>query len=354
MDPCLPGVSTADARTIARVKLGVPPQYASKMTAAQVCNAMHLGKKTNIMPPMEYRTYKGKTYLIDPKSPLTIGDFVTFLQAKSVGEIAPVANKLKLVTEYVSKSELKANIIKILQGLNIAEPIEIPHRMKLKIGSSLNSTPINANLPANLPTANELPANANTPANANRTNGNANRANGNANRTNGTPLNLNASRNGLKLNQPNSLSSTQLNLNSPKPSELKLNASNAQSSAKLNLGNNPNPSGVSLTGNTRENSGVSLQPNATPSNVKLLSDNLGGTEGPPLNLSNPSPSGVSMNKYTNASPPLNLSRVSPSSKPSLSSVRSNNIASVVNDTVGKSSGNNNVSKALANLQKKLG
>jgi len=310
---------------------------------------MNLSKKTNIMPPMEYRVYEGKTYLIDPKSPLTIGDFVTFLQAKSVSDIAPVARKLKLVTEYVSKNELRANIIKILQALNIAEPIEIPHKMKINIGKNLNSTPVNANLPANLP-VNAPPANANLPANLSANtpvNSNANRTNSN------TPLNLGGSGNGLVLGGQGESSSPLLNLNKPKPSKLSLNGTNSGG-----------------------NSGGSINLNARPSNVKVLSESFGEPEGPPLELGNPKPSGVQLSEYTNgvSQPPLNLSARSNmtlkqntntntgslrlSAKPStsvslpssLSGNRNSHITSVVKQEV---SNNSSVTNALANLQKKL-
>jgi hypothetical protein len=126
MDPCVPGISLANARAHARIKLGVPSKYANKMSVAGICKAAKQCKTTNIMPPMEYRQFKGKMYLIDPKSPLSIKDFVLLLGKGSTDDIKRISKSIGLVTNSVTKSELKSNIIKILQTLNISEPIEIP------------------------------------------------------------------------------------------------------------------------------------------------------------------------------------------------------------------------------------
>jgi len=128
MDPCVPGTSLEDARASARAKLGVPAQYASKMTVKSICLAFKLCKKTNIMPPMDYRRFGNKVYLIDPKSPLSIQDFMMVLGPGQLSDVQKIAKKLGLMTEGITKSELKTNIIKILQTLNISEPVEIPSR----------------------------------------------------------------------------------------------------------------------------------------------------------------------------------------------------------------------------------
>ena len=352
MDPCLPGVSIEDARTIARVKLGVPPQYANKMSVAQVCKAMNLSKKTNIMPPMEYRVYMGKTYLIDPKSPLSISDFVTFLKAKSVSDIAPVARKLKLVTEYVSKSELKTNIIKILQALKIAEPIEVPHKvMKLNKGTNMNANRVNAN------TGNANRVNANM--------GNANRVNANANKGS-----LEESRNELNLGEGGSSS---LNLSRAHPSKLSLTGNSSQNSGnRLELGE-VHPSKLSLTGNSSQNSGNRLElGEVRPSYVNLNMNN--ENRGPPLRLGTPSPSNVKLSNVDEEEhTPLRLGARSnlslsggsgnrdisgnrdvsgqlQSLQRAVSGNRNANITNVVNEEVGK----NSISKTLANLAKKVG
>ena len=372
MDPRLPNMSIANARTIARVKLGVPAQYAKKLSLSQIRNATTMSKKTNIMPPMEYREYKGKTYLIDPKSPLSIGDFITFLTAKSVGAIAPVARKLKLVTEYVGKNELKTNIIKILQALHISEPIEVPRTIKK---GAMNAIPItnSGNMPSNFTNVN---------GNANRKNGNANRTgNGNANRTgngnankNKNKLNLGGQGGGVALGEEEGGTSG-LNVGA-KPSGVNMTGNLGRSGGGLNL--NAKPSNLSLTGNLGRNSST-LRLNAKPSNVGLLSESFGEGTGPPLTLGTPSPSGVNLSNraYSNKTSPLKLSaepgltlsgaknnsrnnnsgannnavsKQLESLQTAVNGNRSANITNVVNEEVGK----NNVSKTLANLAKKVG
>jgi len=132
MDPCVPGISLADARSFARVKLGVPGKYASKMSALQICKAARACKRTNIMPPMEYHAVNGKMYLLDPKSPISIKDFLSLLGNGSDDAIKKIARELELVTEYISKKELKSNIIEMLQSLKISEPIEIPSKRNIR------------------------------------------------------------------------------------------------------------------------------------------------------------------------------------------------------------------------------
>ena len=372
MDPRLPNMSIANARTIARVKLGVPAQYAKKLSLSQIRNATTMSKKTNIMPPMEYREYKGKTYLIDPKSPLSIGDFITFLTAKSVGAIAPVARKLKLVTEYVGKNELKTNIIKILQALHIAEPIEVPRTIKK---GAMNAIPIpnSGNMPSNF-------TNANRTGNANSVgNGNANRKNGNVNRTgngNGNKkLNLGGQEGGGVALGEEEGGTGSLNIGS-KPSGVNMTGNLGRSGGGLNL--NAKPSELALTGNFGRNSST-LRLNAKPSNVGLLSESFGEGTGTPLRLGTPSPSGVNLNNraYSNKTSPLKLSaepgltlsggknknrnnnsgannnavsKQLESLQTAVNGNRSANITNVVNEEVGK----NNVSKTLANLAKKVG
>jgi len=137
MDPCLPGVSLSDARAFARLKLGVPPQYANKMAISQICQASNICHKTNILPPMEHRLFKSKMYLIDPKSPISIKDYILLLGNGNIQDIKKIAQSVKLVTEGVSKKELAAEIIKVLISLNISEPIEVP----MKVGSKFKNNP---------------------------------------------------------------------------------------------------------------------------------------------------------------------------------------------------------------------
>jgi hypothetical protein len=135
MDPCVPGTSLEDARASARAKLGVPAKYAAKMSVESICKAFKFCKKTNIMPPMDYRRLEDKVYLIDPKSPLSIQEFTVVL---GTGDLTRIAKKLGLMTNDISRSELKSNIIKILQTLNISEPIELPsHKVREVLSENL-------------------------------------------------------------------------------------------------------------------------------------------------------------------------------------------------------------------------
>jgi hypothetical protein len=188
MDPCVPGTKNSNARVAARIKLGVPDKYAKGMTAESVCRAINICKHTKIVPPMEYSVYKGKMYFIDPKSPLSVRDFVEMFSKG--GDIKSAARKLKLVTENITDRELRSNIIDVLKNLNISEPIEMPMRAKKNA-----TTPNNGN--ARIPNNGNGNGNARTPGNGNaRTpnNGNGNaRAPNNGNGNARTPNNGNGS-----------------------------------------------------------------------------------------------------------------------------------------------------------------
>ena len=68
-------------------------------------------------------------YVIYHKSSISIKDFILLLGNRStIIDIQRIAKEFKLMTDSISKSELKSNIIKMLQALNISEPIEIPVR----------------------------------------------------------------------------------------------------------------------------------------------------------------------------------------------------------------------------------
>jgi hypothetical protein len=291
MDPCLPNVSLADARMIARAKLGVPPQYAAKMTVAQVCRGMHMSKKTNIMPPMEYRSYKGRNYLIDPKSPLSISEFVTFLGATSVSELVPVARKLKLVTDYISKKELKTNIIKILQSLNISEPIEIPFKMKIP-----NSI-MNGNSISNLSNTNR--------SNGNRSNTNGNHSNTNRSNTNGNHSNTNRS------NTNGNSSKSGVTIGNPRPSGVNTNSYNDSNGVTIG---NPRPSGVNTNSYNDSSNGVTIG-KPRPSGVNMSSPNNNSEER--INMvGSPRPSGMigmkNEDDYENYSPSVRIGKPRPS------------------------------------------
>ena len=181
MDPCLPSTTNANAKVVARIQLGVPPQYAKNMTRDSVCKAITLCKKTNILPPMEYSfdSKKGMMYFIDPRSPISARDYVELF---SNGDIVSVAKKLKLTTENIPNTKLKGAIIGLLKDMKVSEPIQIPMRSKKALQT---------NMSAAFPAPNANANNANKNANANNTN-NANNANKNTNANANKNVNVNA------------------------------------------------------------------------------------------------------------------------------------------------------------------
>ena len=319
MDPCVPGMSIGDARTVARIKLGVPPQYTKNMSVQQICTAMSLVKKTNIMPPMEYRKYKNKTYLIDPKSPLHIGEFIAFLSSNNLSDVVPVAKKLKLVTEHLSVGELKKNIIKILQTLNITEPIEVPFKMKITESASLANA-------VNLGNASNMGNTGNT----RNTNTSNTRNTGNA-----EPL---------KLSEPQPSSIANVNIPSLNPvsgnlrigavpSGVSLSANTEQGVRNLRLGS-VEPSGVNLSANTEQRMGSLRLGSAAPSEVNLSANNTEQGVGR-LRLGSAAPSRVSLANNNN-----NIRRLAGNAATGMNSLlsqvggsRQSNVESVVNQTI---------------------
>ena len=213
MDPCVPGVSLSDARSIVHTRLGVPYQYASKMSLANICHAFKTCKNTNIMPPMEYRQYKGKMYLIDPKSPISIKDFILLLGNRStIIDIQRIAKEFKLMTDSISKSELKSNIIKMLQALNISEPIEIPVRQVNSVNrvSSNNNQVASNNVNTLGPDSGEYPYNSNVAPGFKIPNAKPSKVKINSNSSFNTPV-------------PQSNTPSEFKIPNAKPSKVKIN-----------------------------------------------------------------------------------------------------------------------------------
>ena len=323
MDPCVPGMSIGDARAVARIKLGVPPQYTKNMSVQQICTAMSLVKKTNIMPPMEYRKYKNKTYLIDPKSPLHIGEFIAFLSSNNLSDVVPVAKKLKLVTEHLSVGELKKNIIKILQTLNITEPIEVPFKMKITESASLANA-----------------VNLGNTGNTRNTRNTRNTWNTNTSNTRNT-----GNAEPLKLSEPQPSSIANVNIPSLNPvsgnlrigavpSGVSLSANTEQGVRNLRLGS-VEPSGVNLSANTEQRMGSLRLGSAAPSGVNLSANNTEQGVGR-LRLGSAAPSRVSLTNNNNN----NIRRLAGNAATGMNSLlsqvggsRQSNVESVVNQTI---------------------
>ena len=266
MDPCVPGISLENARAHVRIKLSVPSKYANKMTVSGICKAVKLCKNTNIMPPMDYRQFKGKMYLIDPKSPLSIKDFLLLLGKSSTDDIKRIAKSVGLVTLSVTKSELVSSIIKILQTLNISEPIEIP----LKLQKNMSQITGNRNNSVNA-------GNRNNSVNAGNRNNSVNTGNG------GNTGNMGPESGEMPYNEN---VAPHLKLIA-RPSKVRINKSSSWSpsswSPSENISLNPKPSNVSLTPITQARINQSLKL------AKNLQKRLGGNESESMNTP-PSPS----------------------------------------------------------------
>jgi hypothetical protein len=131
---------------------------------------------------MQIDIFGGYIYLIDSDSPLRAKHYHIIFEKGTKDEVVSVAKKLGLVEIDVSKSELIANIVKLLEDLNIKEPIKA-----IKLPKSVNSPTNlgNGNLPMNMGNGN-MPMNlmnGNLPMNTGNGNLLMNTGNGN------TPMN---------------------------------------------------------------------------------------------------------------------------------------------------------------------
>lgn len=123
MDPCRVGANLANSRSMIRTSLGVPREYANKMSANGICTAFKNCQQTNILPPMDFRTKGTKSYLIDPRSPISLSDYLVLF---GKGDLKRVAKKVGLIHVGLSRTVVKAGIIDMLKSLNICEPVELP------------------------------------------------------------------------------------------------------------------------------------------------------------------------------------------------------------------------------------
>jgi hypothetical protein len=133
MDPCITNTNINNARSAVRSRLGVPKSYAKNFTRKQICNAMKRCKSPNSFPPAKIDTAGEYIYLIDPDSPLSAEDYTILFEGGKKPEIVSLAKKLGLVDVDKPISELKANIINLLEDLKLREPIKamkIPQLIK--------------------------------------------------------------------------------------------------------------------------------------------------------------------------------------------------------------------------------
>ena len=142
MDPCRVGANLANSRAMIRTNLGVPREYANKMSANGICTAFKNCQQTNILPPMDFRTKGTKSYLIDPKSPISLSDYLILF---GKGDLKRVAKKVGLVHLGLSRSVVKAGIIDMLKSLKICEPVELPSKRTPKTVMNLGNGNRNMN-----------------------------------------------------------------------------------------------------------------------------------------------------------------------------------------------------------------
>jgi hypothetical protein len=150
MDPCASNIEINNARTMIRTQLGVPKSYAKNFTRKQVCDAFRRCKDARSFPPMVIDVFDGYIYMIDPDSPIGAKEYKIIFEKGTKAEVVSVAKKLGLVELDVTKIELVANIVKLLESLNIKEPIKA---MKLPTVSAKNK---NFNFNGNRPTLGSL------------------------------------------------------------------------------------------------------------------------------------------------------------------------------------------------------
>lgn len=204
MDPCRVGANLANSRAMIRTNLGVPREYANKMSANGICTAFKNCQQTNILPPMDFRTKGTKSYLIDPKSPISLSDYLILF---GKGDLKRVAKKVGLVHLGLSRSVVKAGIIDMLKSLKICEPVELPSKRTPKTVMNLG----NGN------TGNMNTGNMNTGNSSNFNRNTGNRNTGNMNTGNRNSSNFNSTGNSSNFNRNTGNSSTSSNNSSSEP-----------------------------------------------------------------------------------------------------------------------------------------
>ena len=174
MDPCRTGANVANSRAMIRSNLGVPRAYANKMSVNNICTAFKNCQKTNILPPMDLHTVGNHTYLIDPRSPISVNDYVVLF---GKGDLKRIAKKVGLVHLGLSRNIIKAGIIDVLKSLHICEPIELPTKRtpSLTPKNSVGNMNLTGNLGGN--TGNFGGNLGNTGNNRNRVNSSGNTGN---------------------------------------------------------------------------------------------------------------------------------------------------------------------------------
>jgi len=148
MDPCVTNTNINNARSVLRSQLGVPKRYAKNFSRKQICEAFKRCKSAKTVPPMEIDIYDGYIYMIDSDSPLKAKHYHIIFEKGTKKEVISVAKKLGLVELEKTKKELIANIVNLLENLNIKEPIKSMKVPTIKNnGINISSVGMGMNLP---------------------------------------------------------------------------------------------------------------------------------------------------------------------------------------------------------------
>jgi hypothetical protein len=116
------------------------------MSAGNICTAFKNCQQTNILPPMDLRKKGDKSYMIDPRSPISLSDYLILF---GKGDLKRVAKKVGLIHVGLSRTVVKAGIIDMLKSLNICEPVELPTKRTLKSPMNIRNNSGNMNFVSN-------------------------------------------------------------------------------------------------------------------------------------------------------------------------------------------------------------
>ena len=139
IEACDPDANIDDLRALIKLNTGQDIQ----LTKKQICEVYDEIKAGKLpLPPLIMNSTK--TYLIDKKSPLKIGDYeILFDSSSKRNEIKKVARKVGLKQlDQMTKGQMVDSIGKRLRYMKVHEPVKIG---KKRVTKTLNSTAVNNN-----------------------------------------------------------------------------------------------------------------------------------------------------------------------------------------------------------------
>jgi len=136
MDVCDPGQDMKNIRKLILVHAGKK----IRLSRDKVCDIFRSADEGKLpLPPL--RITKDKSYLVDPKSPLTQNDYEILFSSSSVhSEIRRVAKKVGLINVNKTKSELKSAIGRRLRDMKVREPVRLSGGMRIVKSESIEAT----------------------------------------------------------------------------------------------------------------------------------------------------------------------------------------------------------------------